>query len=101
VDKAGPVLISASASKPVDSSGNLEAGTVLTLTFSEDINVNSLPGSMSEADFKVEPEGSSITGNLDGATATSALGAGNNQLDVTLASATVGMRTIVLLRTEC
>ena len=91
-DTAPPVLVSAASSLPV-SGGNLVAGTVLTLTFSEDIDANSTPAAMDETHFKVEPEGATPTGDLDGATVTLttvALGAANNQLDVPLATATTG-----------
>jgi hypothetical protein len=88
-DTAAPVLVSAFSSQPI-SAGNLLAGTALTLTFSEDINTNSTPGLMDATHFKAEPDGATPTADLDGATATVALGAANNQLDVTLTGATTG-----------
>ena len=95
-DGAPPVLVSAASNFPV-SGGNLVSGTfgsvtytLLTLTFSEDVSVNSTPGSMSAVDFKVEPDGATPTGDLDGATATVALGAAVTDLVVTLTSDTTG-----------
>ena len=93
-DGAAPVLVSAASNFPV-SGGDLVSGTfgsvtytLLTLTFSEDVSVNSAPGSMGAADFKVEPDGATPTGDLDGATATVALGAAVTDLVVTLTSDT-------------
>jgi fibronectin-binding autotransporter adhesin len=95
-DSAPPVLVAADSNFPV-TGGDLVSGTfgsvtytLLTLTFSEDVSVNSTPGAMSAADFKVEPDGAVPTGDLDGATATVALGAALTDLVVTLTSDTTG-----------
>ena len=88
VDNAGPVLIAASSNRSL-SGGNLLAGTDLTLVFSEDIDANSTPGAMSAADFKVQPDGATPAADLDGATATVALGAAN-ELVVSLTGPTTG-----------
>jgi len=88
-DTAGPVLISAASNQPV-SGGNILSGTQITLTFSEPVEANSSPLLMGAGDFVVEPDGSASTGDLDGASASVALGAATTDLVVTLLSSTGG-----------
>ncbi len=89
LDAAAPVLISAISDTPV-SGGNLQAGTSLTLTFSEAVDINSVPGSMSAVDFTTEPDGTTPAADLDGATAAVTFGAAAEDLVVTLLSGTTG-----------
>jgi len=79
-----PTIVSASIDTVI-SGGDIQSGAVITLVFTEAIQSSA---AIVVGDFKVEPDGATPTGSLDGATATFAVVAGN--LEITFTSNTTG-----------
>lgn len=83
-DGASPVLTSATSTAEIFLD-NLQAGSTIVLSFSEDISITP---PLTASDFKVNTNGANPDTDFDGASLTATAGPGANQITIILTSAT-------------